>query len=321
PAFTMIPLVGLIIFTNNSNRNLRSIWLWLVPVILIPSIWPMYALYNGQSNLWLQGVISQEYKHDRPLLDSITTDLKLDPVIFVIGMSGLAYGSLKGDVLIILWFIPFLIFLYLIGHVYPFHLIPLLPVLCIASARMLERISNTIRKERIQRLVLLFTMIFGIAEFGLLSSCILLATNVNFSYFRAYADIVLHLPNYTNNENHTKNKVTVIGPNWIWSYMWIPKYVFDKDHYFVFVNPGTLSSQYNQPLKTHKVLFITDDSGPLISNNDAKAFSKQIRTLYNTTKTIATTDNNNTIYNVQSYPYNGMITSTGIRRIEIKSNY
>jgi hypothetical protein len=166
-------------------------------------------------------------------------------------------------------------------------------------------------------------MIFGLGEFGLISSYILVTTNVNFSYFKAYAAFVQHLPNHTNNQNNSsKDKVTVIGPHWIWSYLWIPKYVFDKDYYYIFVNPGTLSSVYKQPLKTHKVLFITDDSGPLISKNDTKTFSKQIQTLYyNNTKILATIDNNNTIYNVHNYPYNGMITSTGIGRIEIKLNY
>ncbi|MDQ6865668.1 MAG: glycosyltransferase family 39 protein, partial [Thermoproteota archaeon] len=64
PAFTMIPLVGVLIYgINNNTKNLRVLLgLWLVPVILIPMIWPVYALSIGEFHLWVSGVFLQLHR-------------------------------------------------------------------------------------------------------------------------------------------------------------------------------------------------------------------------------------------------------------------
>ena len=43
PAFTMMPLVGSLIFLN-SRKRLRSLGIWFIPVILIPLLWPLYSV-------------------------------------------------------------------------------------------------------------------------------------------------------------------------------------------------------------------------------------------------------------------------------------
>jgi 4-amino-4-deoxy-L-arabinose transferase-like glycosyltransferase len=75
PTFTMIPVVGFLIFTN-SNRSLRVLGLWLIPVILIPSIWPAYNISSGRFNEWLNGIVHQEtrgiyYKGDKILSNAL----------------------------------------------------------------------------------------------------------------------------------------------------------------------------------------------------------------------------------------------------------
>src|SRR5919206_239124 len=72
PAFTMIPLVAFLLISNSrksnngnheksskrrlalfdfNNKNLKMLGLWFIPVILIPSIWPLYSIAIGQFNL------------------------------------------------------------------------------------------------------------------------------------------------------------------------------------------------------------------------------------------------------------------------------
>jgi hypothetical protein len=71
----------------------------------------------------------------------------------------------------LLWTIPFLIFLYVIGFVSPWHFIPILPAACIAAARLREDLLNRIRNRKIRK-VLPFILISGIAIFGLSNTTI-----------------------------------------------------------------------------------------------------------------------------------------------------
>ena len=350
PAFTMIPLVGFVIYDNNKKNRLKKLGLWFMPVILIPLIWPAYAIYSGQFDLWEKGVLSQIHKQDKPLFGSINTDFRIDPALLILGIVGLAFAAMNRDFFVLMLLVPYLIFLYAIGHVYPFHLSPLLPGFCIASSTLIVSLSNRLGKKKVQQTItqyfgsgdsaetkvsdlirnhfkkvarllfrrLPFCVIFVIGIFGLISNIILISTNVNSAFFNAYAIIVHHLPDHLTNDSDTYNKVTLIGPRWIWNYYWIPKYVFNRDHNYIFVDHG---SHFKDPLKTEKVIFIIDDVGPMISRENAKYFSKQVLLLYNNTKIIAAFDNGNSRYNTGRYPFTSMTISSGIGRIEIKSNY
>jgi hypothetical protein len=92
----MIPLGGYLVYTN-SNRNLKTLGLWL-PVILIQPFRPAYAIYVGEFVAWWQSVIYQTKRDPLPLLDftgeqpqnSINILLfKIDPVLMVMGVAGL----------------------------------------------------------------------------------------------------------------------------------------------------------------------------------------------------------------------------------------
>ena len=96
PAIIMIPMVGFLIFTaNNSlnissknsrhsrrmtllfryNKNLKALGLWFIPVILIPAIWPSYAISVNQFDLWLNGVYYQTNRTTvklSPLFDGLS---------------------------------------------------------------------------------------------------------------------------------------------------------------------------------------------------------------------------------------------------------
>jgi 4-amino-4-deoxy-L-arabinose transferase-like glycosyltransferase len=93
PTFTMIPVVGFLIFTN-SNRCLRVLGLWLFPVILIPLIWPAYSISSGQFNGWLNGIAHQEtrgihYEGDKVLSNALNQFFQIDPVLVVLGICDL----------------------------------------------------------------------------------------------------------------------------------------------------------------------------------------------------------------------------------------
>jgi 4-amino-4-deoxy-L-arabinose transferase-like glycosyltransferase len=60
PTFIMIPVVGFLIFTKNSNRRLKVLGLWFIPAILTPLIWPAYSISSGHFNEWRNGILHQE---------------------------------------------------------------------------------------------------------------------------------------------------------------------------------------------------------------------------------------------------------------------
>ena len=86
PAFTMMPLVGSLIFFN-SQRRLRSLGYWFIPVILIPLLWPLYSVVAGQSDFWVEWVLWQTDRN-RPLSISLTNFFQIDPVITLVGIAG-----------------------------------------------------------------------------------------------------------------------------------------------------------------------------------------------------------------------------------------
>jgi hypothetical protein len=71
----------------------------------------------------------------------------------ILGISGIIFAEIKRDFMLLLWVIPFLIFLFIIDFVSFFHLIPLLPAFCIAAARMIVYLSNTISYKKIQQIL------------------------------------------------------------------------------------------------------------------------------------------------------------------------
>ena len=81
PAFTFIPLVGFIVLIN-SNKSVKTLFIWIIPVVLIPLIWPVYAISSGQFNEWLEGVLwqgSQRQGDGRTLLDTVGMFFRIDP--------------------------------------------------------------------------------------------------------------------------------------------------------------------------------------------------------------------------------------------------
>jgi hypothetical protein len=282
--------------------------LWLVPVILIPMIWPVYALSIGEFRLWESGVLLQLHRISQPLVDSVNAFFKNDPVLFLLGIAGLGYAALKRDYFVLLWIIPFLIFLYIIGYVSLFHFIPLIPALCIAAARLTAELPKKIINKKVQQ-ALVLVVISGIAIFGLASITALLTLDLNSSHFRAAAFVAQYLP-YTNNSEAKNNKITIISDPF---YSWIPQYVFEKNQIYK-------SYDNKQPVTTQKVLLIIDWGFiQVMTANDRHA--EQLQSIYGKTKPILSIVENTPKYSFDKYPYTNLAEYPIEPRIEVRINY
>src|SRR5918994_339866 len=136
PAFTMIPLVAFLIYRNN-KRNLKALGIWFIPVTLIPLIWPAQSIAAGAFNSWTNDVLWQINRENAGLPWIVFLLAVTDPFIFVAGFGGLAYSFLRRDYFILVWFLPFIAFLALMGYANFFYWIPILPALCIGAAKLL----------------------------------------------------------------------------------------------------------------------------------------------------------------------------------------
>ena len=151
PAITAIPVVGFLIFAN--TRKWKMLGWWFVPVILIPLLWPAYALSVGQFDEYLDGVLWQATERSQiALTGTLRSLVNMDPVFACLGIAGIAFAAIRKDYFILLWVATFLIFSYLVGWTIYFHFIMVLPILSMASALFIVGISNKIiRKNKIYK--------------------------------------------------------------------------------------------------------------------------------------------------------------------------
>jgi len=309
PAFTIIPLG--IIMTYLLTRNKKYVLLWLVPVILVPLMWPLHATLNGDFDNWIGGVRYQ-VSRDRPLINTINTFFQIDPVLFVLGIGGLIYSAIRKDYFVLLWSIPVFLFLQVIGYVSSFHMLLLLPPLCVAGGNMIEKIGKNLSNIRMRN-SLPYLRIVVIGIFGICSITMLITLNTNSTYYQSLAFVISNLPdsNINLNSNGSKpgDKVTLIGNP---QYFWIPEFVFNKTF--------DAKNYYSKtPFKTDKYLMIIDTGFLKILNRDN---SSRLNLAYNATHNLARFEQNFTGgVDINKYPYTNLKLSPETRFIELRSNY
>lgn len=134
-------------------------------------------------------------------------------------MAGLVVAAIIKDYSLLLWIIPFLIFLYYLGWVLLYHFVPTLPAFSIAGTRFLVEITNKIRIKRIGTITF-FTIVTGNLIFGVTSTMLSIIPQVNFPYYQG----ISYLSNYLKNHSiYYENTGLTIISNAI--YLWIPQYV------------------------------------------------------------------------------------------------
>jgi hypothetical protein len=286
----------------------------------------------GDFNLWLNDVVwhaERQTTSDSPigttLLNSLKYLFQIEPVLFILGIAGIIFAEIKRDFMILLWVIPFLIFLFIIDFVSFFHLIPLLPALCIAAARMIVYLSNRISYKKIQQR-LPFVIILAIGVFGLANTTMLITTNVTSNYFEVYASIVQYLANEekvndrNNNHNNNDNIMTsMIGRHWTRGLFWIPRYVYDIDLDFKIVDNA---NDIPISVETKKVILLVDNTikrSASDNNNNIQNGQHQLNLYYNTIP-IATFKDKSLRYDLDKYPYASMSENRDTRWVEIRAN-
>src|SRR5437867_2650620 len=204
PFFTMIPLLTFIIVKKNdiksnniygndpnsdiknghSRLKLKLLAVWFVPVVLIPLIWPVYSMSIGHINDWLDGVLWQATRADRPFdFEMKTVFLRMDPVLMAFGVAGLIFAVIKRDYFILLWAFPYLILIYFLNWVYFFHIIPIIAAFCISGTALIFDVFKRIKNKWISKGAK-FTLFGAIIIFGLVNSTLLVAQNVNYADFK-----------------------------------------------------------------------------------------------------------------------------------------
>jgi len=190
-------------------------------------------------------------------------------------------------------------------------------------------------------------MVTTITIFGLVSTTLLITTNVNSSFFEMVTFVSQSLPNYKKiSENRDVNKglcfwcsipvnrntvdeksssdkdqtneedrVTIVGNHWIFGTFWIPKYVYGEDHIF----KGFFT---RDSVGTEKVLIVADSRLlDAVSSDNPEDHIKELQVLYNNSTTVANFEEKRPKFNANIYPYQSMSENRGIGKIEIKRNY
>jgi hypothetical protein len=321
PVFAMIPLVGFLIYRN--SKSLKILGLWLIPVFLLPLISPAYANSQGMFNIWWDGNFYQINRENRPLLDfsdqnpdnAIRALLRIDPFLLVAGTISIIFLSIRKDLLVLLWTVPYVLFYYFVGYVSFYHFIPIFPAFCIAFAKLIVFLSDriTARNKTICHLVP-YAIIAGVGVFGLINTIMLITTNINSTHFQTAAILVHHLPD-TDNSNAGRNGITVImGEN---RFFWILQQVFHKAYKY------TTYWDYKSPInETEKIIIIVEGTFDYWKRTEMnKIHMKELLNIYNNSQTVAVLNRNSDMYDHTQYPYTSLaLGNLGIGRVEIRTN-
>ncbi|HKI06864.1 MAG TPA: glycosyltransferase family 39 protein [Nitrososphaeraceae archaeon] len=261
PAFIMIPFVAFLVYTNNNNNNSNKerwklLGLWIIPVVAIPLIWPVYVTFSlGQFDEWWTGINLQTHRtNNNTFFDSVNYNFKIDPAFVILGIISLVFVALiKKDTFILLWVMPFVVFLNAIRFVSFYHLIPIVPALCIAASVLIMNLSDKIVKHKIKQKMIAASLpiiaISAVAVFGFANMIMMIAMSNNSPYFEALSFLVQYLKDVGKNDNEDGQRVSVISNPF---YLWIPKYVFNLDNDYI----GYYDSK--MPIKNNKILAVMD---------------------------------------------------------------
>jgi hypothetical protein len=288
PVAVTIPLIGYLIFLN-TNKRWRTLALWLIPVILIPLIWPAYSISQGQFEFWIETSIHQATRHGAPLFDTIAFDFPIDPVLFILFFGGLILAALRKNLFILLWAIPFLIFLYFINWAPEWTLIPIIPVFCISAAILLHDIVTFVIRGTYAKLAL-WSMIFAIGIFGLISTSVLITINATSTQFQTISFVTNF---FQNDKNAAQTYMVVSSP----AYSWIYNYVYKVNSVLV----DYFDYEYEN-IKPDKILLIADEH----LRGDLRF--KFLSQLYNDTQTIKKFERDKTLdtFDIGKYPYTSL---------------
>ena len=291
PAFTMIFVVAWIVYTD--RKKLTDVLLLLIPFLLIPLIWPVNAIMLDQFDLWQKGVLWQTQRTNS-VLDIFGFFAVIDPLMFVLGVSGTVLAALRRDKFLLLWFVPFVVFLSGIGYKQYFHWMIIVPMMCIASGILIESIRkfDTIKKNFVY-----VGIVSAVLVFGFISTTLLIVNDISYNQFQALSYVL---------ENYDDSVTILTSP----VYSWILYDVFQRE-----TTPKDYSSVLFYTPTTEKTVIMVDDHyridlvrGPQLQN--ALDHSTVIQTFEGTIMG----------FNDKIYPYTSMQANGEAAKIEIRES-
>ena len=296
PAFVFIPLIaGLVFYTR---KKFSDLGLWFLPVILIPMLWPAYAMHLGYFDLWIQDVFWQAGREGGGLTLISQFFFEIDPVLFVLGTGGLVFAALKRNLFILLWSIPMILFLGLIGFTQYFHWIPIIPVFCIAAAILVVNLVNKFKEKIKMKTVLI--LVVGFSVFGLASLAPLITSDVSSSQFKAMSFVL--------DSFESDDQITILASP---VYSWVFDDVFKKDY----VMRDYSMILFGDP-PTENILLIADPHFLVdISRGE------QLEQVYSKTEIIEIFDSEVSEFDTTEYPYGSMKVNYQGHKIEIRTFY
>jgi aldose sugar dehydrogenase len=323
PIVTMIPLVAYLVYSN--AKSIKSVCAWMIPVFVIPLMWPAYAVLTGDFEDWKEGLLYQIDRGERDFTGTIVFLYQADPILLILGVLGIVTATvLKKDLMFLLWIIPYVITIYSAGGIIKyFHFIEIVPPLSLAAGILvvtlcngLSRVLKWSERGRLSR-TLPYLMVTGIGLFGLTSTALLIDVDVNKSFFELSAFVSNSISQTGINHGNT----TIMGQHWIRSFSWIPMYVHDKELYVKDVFP---ERYMREPLRTGNVLMIVDKQlkHDVFDYSLNGSYLDEIRKNYFGSDRIGLFfDTPVTGYNLSQYPYTNMKESSGFGLIEVRSNF
>ena len=279
PAFTIIPLVGFLIYSGSNKNKQKNIGMWLIPVILIPLLWPAYTISTNTFDGWVDGIIRQTQRQSEGISTVFYSFLNIDPILLSLGIFGFGYAAFKKDGFVLLWIGPFLVFLWLIGYVQYFHVLPMLPIFCISAAKWTLDLAGKIktRSQIVQNAIMT-----SVGLFGLICTTLLITTNMTSAQFEGAA-FALKIAD--------KDTTIVASP----VYSWLFKSVFHM--------PYALNDYRDilfSEIPTDKVVLVSD------LHFRGSLHEARIEELYNSTTSVRTFYGNANNYDAYSYPYTSL---------------
>ena len=293
PSFTMIPLLAYLAYSYHKDK--RLLMLLLVPIVLIPMIWPAYSITHDQFEYWKKDVLWQSQRQNAGIQNTALSFGAIDPVLFGFGIAGVVYSVMRKNIFVLLWILPFVVFLSLIGYTQYFHWMLILPGFCIAAAILISNLGKSHTRETIRRYAPILIMT-TIASFGLLSTVMLLSLDVTANQFES----AVFAASYASDHN----AIVLAGPHHSWIYDDILERNLYQDY------STMLFGKYpkNYVLLADPHFHFDSYRGDVLKQ------------AYNSTTPIKSFTSMKSNYNVYQYPYSSLGYNYDAGLIEIKSS-
>lgn len=290
PAFVFIPLIFWIVFQK--RKNFKDIAIWIIPVLLIPLLWPAHSISVDQFDLWIKDLIWQAQRSNS-VFDLIKHFIIIDPVLFVLGIIGIIYSGITRNKFVLFWFVPFMIFLSVIGFKQYFHWIPLIPIFCISSSVLLLSIPKYFKILQAKKVYV--TIISSILIFGFSSTILVISNDLSYNQFLALSYVL---------ENQNDQGTILASP----IYSWILSEIFHKTNV-----PADYSQILFVPPSTKKITLIADPHFILDLNRGI-----ELQNAYNYTHSIGYFEGTVNEFDTRIYPFSNMMMTLEEGPIDIR---